>query len=159
MIFFRTKFQDILLRKKVIENKELINIFRKKIYLNEALDEEINHRINGIIDNFVTILIVGSQGTIKSSVGQNKAFHIDPSIKADKNIFFVYEAFRNALANSQPKQTFILDEQIFLHGIGSVRIINEVQGIIETLRKRQNSMILIGVEDKYFPEEVFTFVF
>jgi hypothetical protein len=157
MKFYRTPLQELLLAKKVSEDKELYEIFRKKKYINSEMDYEFKSRTTGIIDNFITILITGEQGTIKSGTGQAIVQEkIQPEFTA-KQISFLYEDFKKMLGESKPGETFILDEQVFMHGTGSIRIIDEIQSIIETLRKRRNSMILIAVEDKYFPEEIFTF--
>jgi hypothetical protein len=80
----------------------------------------------------------------------------DPTFNVDR-ICQTYQEFKEQLEKSQPKQWFILDEQLFIHGIGSGRIIDSIQTLIETLRQRQNSMIIISPEKKYFPEDLFTY--
>jgi hypothetical protein len=80
----------------------------------------------------------------------------DPSFSAE-NVCFIYDDFNNKLKNSVPKQAFELDEEVWQHGTGSTRIVNDTQSLIETLRKRQNSMGIACTTDKYFPEDIFTF--
>ena len=154
--FFKTKFEKRLLLAKINNHPSLKSLFKKKVFLNEEIDEEINVRLKGDIENFITILIIGEQGTIKSSVGQCFAEKTDPNFK-EKNIGFLYESFKNKVSQSKAGQTFILDELVFLHGVGSQRIVEEIQTLIETLRKRKNSMVVICVENKYFSEDIFTF--
>ena len=155
--FWKSEFENELLLSRIYSNPSLLNIFRSKKILNDSVNKDINLRLKGDIDNFVTILIVGEQGSIKSSVGQQLALRTDANFTA-KNISLFYEDFRHKISQSETGQTFILDELVFIHGIGSHRIINEIQTTIETLRKRKNSMIIIAVEEKYFPENIFTFV-
>ena len=155
--FYKTEFENELLLSRIYSNSSLLNIFRSKKILNDSVNKDINLRLKGDIDNFVTILIVGEQGSIKSSVGQQLALRTDENFKSD-NISLFYEDFRHKISISKAGQTFILDELVFIHGIGSHRILNEIQTTIETLRKRKNSMIVIAVEEKYFPENIFTFV-
>jgi hypothetical protein len=155
--FFRSPLQTELIRLKISEDSSLLRLFRRKKYLNEAIEHEISIRKHGVIDNFLTILLLGEQGTFKSSVALCLSEMLDDNFKIN-NVAFLYEQFNNLISNSVPTNAFMLDEQVFLHGVGSIRIINDLQNIIETLRKRQNSMVLVGVEGKYFPEEIFTFV-
>ena len=156
--FYKNQFSKLLLRTKMDDNKSLKKIFRRNKIINEEIDEEINNRLKGVIENFVTILIRGEQGTFKSSVGINKCEELDLTGFKAKNIAFLYEDFKQKIHRSKPKQAFQLDEEVFVHGTGSQRIVEEIQNMIETLRKRQNSMVIISPSDKYFPEEVFTFV-
>ena len=154
--FFKTRFEKRLLLAKINSHQSLRRLFKKKVFLNEEIDEEINVRLKGDIENFVTILLIGEAGTLKSTVGQELAKRTDPDFKA-KNVGFLYEIFKNKLGKSKIGQSFTLDELVFLHGIGSQRIIEEIQTLIETLRKRKNSMVVICVENKYFSEDIFTF--
>jgi len=154
--FFKTKFEKRLLLAKINSHPSLKTLFKKKLILNEEINEEIEVRLKGDIENFVTILLIGEQGSIKSSCGQEFGKRTDQTFTA-KNVGFLYESFKNKVSQSKAGQSFILDELVFLHGIGSQRIIEEIQTLIETLRKRKNSMIVICVENKYFSEDIFTF--
>lgn len=156
LTFYRTPLQEIFLRMKMRDHDSLRNVLRKNIILNEAINYEINSRLNGVIDNFLTILIRGEQGSMKTSTALEFLMMIDPSFSAE-NVCFLYDDFNNKLKNSVPKQAFELDEQVWQHGTGSMRIVNDTQSLIETLRKRQNSMVICCTTDKYFPEEVFGF--
>jgi len=156
MNFYKTRIEKRLLRTKINKYSTLKRVFKRKIYLTEEIKEDIKIRIEGEIENFVTILIKGEQGTFKSSAGETIAKIINPDFKAH-NFCFDYAEFKEKLSKSDPREVFILDEQVFLHGVGSQRIIEEIQTLIETLRKRQNSMIVISPEEKYFPESIFTY--
>ena len=95
---------------------------------------------------------------MKSSVGQEIANTNDQTTFTHQRICFTYPELRTKFEQTKPKQWLILDEQIFLHGTGSGRIVESIQTLIETLRQRQNSMIIISPEGKYFPENIFTYV-
>lgn len=155
--FYRTDLQNCLLINKIRKKEGLWRIFKRKVYRNDEMKNEINSRINGIIDNFITILVLGEQGTFKSSMTQALMCEIDLQFNVLR-ICFLYDGFKTLLNESNPKQAFQLDEQVFLHGTGSIRLLEELQSIIETIRKRMNSLAVVGVEDKYFPEKIFTFV-
>lgn len=156
LTFYKTPLQDLFLRMRMRDHDSLRNVLRKNLIINEAIDEEISSRINGVIDNFITILIKGEQGTFKTSTLLEFLIIIDPSFCAE-NVCFIYDEFNQKLKNSVPKQAFELDEEVWQHGTGSMRIVNDTQSLIETLRKRQNSMGIACTTDKYFPEEIFTF--
>lgn len=156
--FFHTPMQRELLIAKIRANPSLKEIFKKKKNITQQINEEIKHRTDGTIESWMILYLKGSTGSLKSSVAMTllQKF-IDPTFHAQR-ISFQYDKLKEKLSKSQPKQAFQLDEQTFTHGIGSTRIIQDLQNLIETLRKRQNSMIIISPELKYFPEESFTFV-
>jgi hypothetical protein len=156
--FFKTKLAKRLLKIKIDKNLSLRRIFLRREIINEEIEEEIFTRLNGEIENFVTIILKGEQGSLKSSVGISMAKTlIDKDLKA-KQISFLYDKFKEGISNSKGNKVHILDEQVFLHGVGTQRLIDEIQTLIETLRRDKDSMILISPEEKYFPEEIFTFV-
>jgi len=157
--FFKTSIEREIFRAKIRsrERKGLKRIFRKQKIINEGLGEEIETRLNGEINNFLTIFITGQQGTFKSSLGFELAMKIDKNFTAN-NFCFDYFDFKKKLSESKPKQCFILDEQIFSQGVGSNRIKSELKTFIETLRKRQNSMIVISPKLKDLDESDFTFM-
>jgi hypothetical protein len=146
-----------LLDTRCAENPELYRILRKNIVINDWIDEEINVRLKGDVENFVVILILGQQGSLKTSVAIEKATEMDSNFKAD-NICFTYDYFKDKLMNSQQGEAFNLDEQVFSFGSGSMRIMGEIQTIIETIRIRKNPLIICSVTNKYFNEDIFTFV-
>lgn len=154
--FYRTPLQEMFLRQKIRDHESLRNVLRKNLIINDAIDHELKSRINGVIDNFITILIKGEQGTLKTSTLLELLMEADPGFSAD-NVCFLYDEFNNKLKNSKPGMAFELDEEVWQHGTGSMRIVNDTQSLIETLRKRQNSMGIACTTDKYFPEEIFTF--
>lgn len=144
------------LLQKIKTNPTLLNIVQKKKDITEQMNEDFQHRLHGGVNNFFTLYIEGEQGTQKSSVGQAIAIENEPTFKADQ-INFSYDEFLEKFKVSKPKTIFILDEEVFKHGSGSKRIVDNMQTIIETLRKRQNSIIIISPELKYFPENLFTY--
>ena len=154
--YYKTELELEILLAKIYSNRSLHKIFKHKKIINRSINEEINLRLKGDIENFVTILIIGEQGSLKSTCGQELAKRTDKNFTSN-NISLFYEDFKKKISESKAGQTFILDEMVFIHGTGSNRLIDEIQTTIETLRKRKNSMIIIAVEEKYFPEEIFTF--
>jgi hypothetical protein len=154
--FYKTQMEKEILIAKLQRHPTLYQVFKKKKYITEFVKQDIIVRTNGEIENFVTIFITGQQGTLKSSIAIEIAMQYDPTFNV-KRICQTYQEFKEAIEQSKPRQWFILDEQVFLHGIGSGRIIDSIQTLIETLRQRQNSMIIISPEKKYFPEDLFTY--
>jgi len=157
MKFYKTPMEYELLIAKVKKNPSLLEIFRQKKDITTQVKQDIQLRMHGEIENFATIFITGTQGSFKSSLGITIAEENDPTGFAPDRICFTYQEFENKIRNSKPREWIMLDEEIFQHGIGAGRIINSIQTFIETLRQRQNSMIIISPEGKYFPEEIFTY--
>lgn len=155
--FWSQPIQRELLIARIRQNPSLKEIFRKKKNVTQKINDEIHDRLNGYIDNFFTIFLTGMQGSWKSSVAMTIMKNADPQFNMNR-IHFQYEPFRTAIQQSQPKQAFHLDESVFTHGIGANRLVQEIQNLIETLRKRQNSLIIVSPEMKYFPEGIFTYV-
>lgn len=154
--FYQTPLRKELLIAKIRANQSLREIFKKKKNITPQINQEIEYRTRGLLENWQIIHIKGDTGTLKSSTAIELCKIIDPTFNPNR-IQFEYEQFREAINQSQPKDTFQLDEQLFTHGTGTTRIINDLSNIIETLRKRQNSLILVSPELKYFPEEKFTY--
>ena len=154
--YYHTPLQKELLISKIRQNPSLKKIFKKKKYITEQVEQELRHRRDGIIENFSTIFILGTQGSFKSSIALTIAKKFDENYNAER-ISFGYEEFRKKIEESKPKQFFQLDEQVFKHGTGTTRIIQDINNLIETLRKRQNSMIIVSPERKYFDENLFTY--
>ncbi len=145
---------------KIRTDRVLYNIFKnpKKYNLNKDVDKEINDRLHDPNrPNWVVIQITGETGEFKSSVGlamlKNK---IDPTFHAGR-VTMEYSVFQEMIKNSEPKQAFMLDEQVFQRGLGSVRIRENMLNIVETLRKRQNSMVLITPREKFISDDACTF--
>jgi hypothetical protein len=154
--FYKTQLEKEILIAKLQRHPSLYMVFKKKKYITQYVKSDIKIRIAGEIENFATIFITGQQGSMKSSVAIEIAMENDPTFCVDR-ICQTYQEFKEKLEKSNPKEWFILDEQVFMHGIGSGRIIDSIQTLIETLRQRQNSMIIISPEKKYFPEDLFTY--
>jgi hypothetical protein len=155
--FWRTPLQTKLLLAKIKQDDTLKEIFKKKTYVTDDVNNDINHRLNGILESFFCAFITGAQGTMKSTLQQTLAKRFDPTFTAAR-ISFDYDLMEQNINNSQPKQIFVQDEQLFKHGEGSRRLIQNVQNLVETLRKRQNSMLFASPDNKQFPEKIFTYV-
>lgn len=141
--------------KKTKRNSNINQLKIKKIEPNKkgqvydlSIEGQHQYLANGLI----------SHNSWKSSTGQQIAIENDDTIFDANKICFTYQEFRDKFEQSKPKEWFIMDEQVFLHGTGSGRIVESIQTLIETLRQRQNSMIIISPESKYFPENIFTYV-
>lgn len=159
LIFYRTKLKNELLKKRVLDDQDLYYIFKKRIYLNDAIDEEIKSRVDGLIDNFNVFLFLGEQGSMKTSSAMSLMKEkVNPSFSMS-GVCFTYADFESRLNTSVSGDCFQIDEMVFQHGTGSIRLINDLQNIIETLRKRRNSMFMCGVTSKFFPESIFHLVF
>jgi len=155
--FYKTPLEQAFLNSKAEECEDFARILINNRIMNDAIDEEIRSKIRGEIENFLVILITGDPGTIKSSVMMQLSKKIQPEFKAWQ-ISFLMEEMKEKINNSQPLLVFPLDEQIFQHGIGIMRLIHEIQNMLETLRIRQNSIIICCVTPKYFDEAVFNFI-
>jgi hypothetical protein len=155
--FYQTPVQKMLLIARIRQNPSLKEIFKKKKNVTQQINDEIHDRLNGYIDNFFTIFLTGVQGSMKSSCAMTIMKNADPHFNISR-IHFQYEPFRGSIQNSAPKEGFQLDESVFTHGMGANRLVQEIQNLIETLRKRQNSLIIVSPEMKYFPENIFTYI-
>jgi hypothetical protein len=155
--FYKTPLEQAILNSKAEENEDFARILLNKTIMNNAIEEEIRSKIRGEIENFLVILIHGSQGSIKSSVMIQLCKKIDPNFTAQQ-ISFLLEEMKTKINDSQPLQAYALDEQVYQHGTGIMRLTHEIQNMIETLRIRQNSIIVVCVTPKYFDESIFSFV-
>jgi hypothetical protein len=156
--WWRSEIQTEILKSEVNNNPNLYQIFKEKRYVSDMIDRDIEFRVLGGEDNWVTIYIVGQTGTMKSSMSQSIALRHDKTGYDAKRICFSYEELQTGISNSQPKEFFTLDDATFKHGHGARRIIEGIQTSIETLRKRGNSLTIISPEMKYFSESLFTFI-
>lgn len=156
MPFYHTELQEELLLAKIRANPSLKKIFKEKKDLTKKLEKDLLGRVNGLIENFACIFIKGQQGSFKTAVARKLCKILDPNFTT-KQTSFQYEEHLEKVRNSQPRQAFHLDEQCFERGTGAIRIVQEFQETMETLRKRQNSMIVVSPEKKYFPEDIFTY--
>jgi hypothetical protein len=156
--FYRTPIQTELLKAKISNDNNLYRVFKDKRYCTGMVDSDIEFRMQGGEDNWVTLYIIGNTGTFKSSMSQSIALRHDKTGYDVNRICFSYEELQEGIARSAPKEFFTLDDQTFRHGTGSRRVIDGIQTTIETLRKRGNSLTFISPEMKYFEENIFTFV-
>ena len=156
--FYHTNIDTRLLTKKIQNNPEIYEIFKKKQNITNDVNQEIIYRMRGSQENFVTIFITGEQSRKKSSTAMSIAETYDETNFSVKRICFRYEEYKEKLQQSKPKEWLQMDEQAFKHGVGSIRLVHEIQDIIEQIRKRQNSLIICSPELKFLDEKVFTFI-
>jgi hypothetical protein len=145
---------------KVLNDRYLYRVFKKNIDVTPLIDDEILQRL-GDPDrpNWVVIQITAETGEFKSSAGlEILSQKVDKTFSADR-VAMQYADFEKKIKNSEPKQAFLLDEQVFQHGVGSRRLVQNFVNIVETLRKRQNSMVLITPKEKYITDDNVTFTF
>jgi len=154
--FHKDPLETRIFKIKLDENPTLKRIIRKRLIINGEVDQEIYRRRTGVLDNFTPIMIRGQQGSFKSSADLCFSRKTDPSFCAEQ-VAFMYEEFINLISDSGNGQTLQLDEEVFQHGTGSIRIVEELKNLVETLRKARNSMTLISPSNKYFDEDVFCF--
>jgi hypothetical protein len=157
--WFRSEIQTELLKHKINNDLDLYRVFKDKRYVTEMVDRDIEFRMSGGEDNWVTIYIIGQTGTFKSSMSQSIALRHDKTGYDCSRICFSYDELQQGIVKSLPKQFFTLDDQTRIHGTGARRVIDGIETNIETLRKRGNSLTFISPEMKYFDENIFTFVF
>lgn len=150
--------QRKILLLRVVNDRHLYKIFKKNIDVTDDVNREIESRI-GDSDrpNWVVIQITAETGEFKSSAGLEIIKQkIDPTFSAER-VAMQYADFESNIAESKPLQAFLLDEQVFQHGLGSRRLVQNFINIVETLRKRQNSMVLITPKEKYISDDNVTF--
>jgi hypothetical protein len=156
---YLSPIDKIILLEKLRTNPELKRLFKKGKNITQEIDHDLYTRLNGIINQFFTIHIRGSQGSMKTSMAVTLAKKNDPTFTPNQRVYFEYEEYLQGMKLSQPKEIRQIDEQAFARGTGGTRIIQEIQEHIEKLRKRQNSLIILSPEEKYFPEHLFTYIF
>lgn len=145
---------------RISNDRYLYRIFKKNIDVTSDVDSEIDQRL-GDLDrpNWVVIQITAETGEFKSSAGlEILKTKIDPDFDASR-VAMQYSDFEEKIKESSPRQAFLLDEQVFQHGLGSRRLIQNFINVVETLRKRQNSMVLITPKEKYISDDNVTFTF
>ena len=145
--------------KKIRIDRHLYEVFKRNRDLTEEINEEINQRMNQKDrPNWVVIQILGGTGGMKSSSGMEIITQkIDPYFNVER-ISMQYADFEKNIGNSEPRQAFMLDEQVFQRGTGSVRMKENFVNLVETLRKRQNSLVVITPNEKVIGEEHCTFM-
>jgi hypothetical protein len=93
-------------------------------------------------DHFI-LTIAGETGSDKSSAAQELAMARQQDFRADQ-IQFESELLLTEIEKSRPGDVFIRDEALPMVGIGSGRIENEIHIVLDTLRQRKNSLILVS---------------
>lgn len=153
MGFFTTKVEILALKERLRENPELF-IHLQNIHPDETvIDEYADKKLNQKTDDFLTIQILGEQGSGKSGVGQFFASkYAKVKFTADR-ISLQYEGFLDLVSTSKRGEFTILDEQTKSFGTGSNRLRGDIINIIETLRQHGASMILISPTEKMIGEK------
>jgi len=156
--FYLYPLQREILRERLKYEADLRRVFKKNRDLTETINKDIEARIhNNERKNWVLIQINGETGSMKSSIAISLMKRlIDLSFTAE-GITQEYNRFLDLLRNSKPGQGFILDEMVFQHGTGSVRLKDDIVNLAETLRKRMNSMIFVTPSEKFLKDENVTF--
>lgn len=155
MQFYKNDLEKEMLIQKLRTHPSLYNIFKKNKNLTKEVDEDIKSRFHKELQGFCAILITGIQNSNKSGLAQQIAIENDATFNAQR-IFFLYNEFRTALEKAKKGEWYILDENVFLSGVGSNNIIESIQTFIEVIRQAQISVILITPTRKYLPEHIFT---
>lgn len=156
--YYLFPLQREVLLERLLYEKDLRRVFKKKKDLTKKVLEEINLRVNDEEEkNWVVLQINGETGSKKSSVAlaMMKMF-IDKNMTAEQ-VTQEYNEFIELLDKSEPKEGFILDELVFQRGMGSNRMKEELLNLVETLRKRQNSMIFVTPTEKFIQDANVTF--
>lgn len=155
--FFQNPMTKELLINKIRMNPSLKRVFVKKRDVTDLVNQDISQRVNGLLENYVTIFILGLAGSMKSSLLQNIGTRFDKSFSA-KSISFLYESFKKLIEESKSGEFKGLDEDLFASGLGTGRIVEEMQNLIETVRKSGVSFIIASPSMKYLEESSFIYI-
>lgn len=149
--------QREILKSRLKTESDLRRVFKKRIDFTNIINKEYEERTKDKKrKNWLLIQITGETGSLKSSVAQTIATTLQKDF-TEKNFAWQYQEFQDKLANSKPKEVFVLDEMVFQRGIGSTRIKEGIINLVETLRKRQNSMIFCTPTEKFIDDDNVTF--
>lgn len=159
--YYLMPLQKEILRERLLYERDLKRVFKKQRDLTRYILDEIKERRgegNGKgIKNWTVIQVNGETGSMKSSVAISIMKNlIDETLTSDR-ITQEYQRFIELLDKSLPGQGFILDELVFQRGMGSTRMKEELLNLVETLRKRQNSMIFVTPTEKFIADANVTF--
>ena len=150
--------QKEILRERLRYEKDLQRVFKKKKDLTPIILKEIEARLhNGEEKNWLVLQVNGETGSKKSSVALAIIKKLVDQEFTAKQITQDYTEFLALLDKSKPRQAFILDEMVFQRGMGSTRIKEELLNLVETLRKRQNSMVFVTPSEKFISDSNVTF--
>lgn len=143
-------------RKKPKKNDKLLSSNRTSIDVKKRKPEMVyGITIESPSSWYITDNWCITHNSNKSGLAQETAMENDPTFNAER-IHFLYNNFRKALENAKKGEWYILDENVFISGIGSQNIIQSIQTLIEVIRQAQISVILITPTRKYLPEHIFT---
>jgi len=148
----------VILMDRLKYERDLRRVFKQQIDLTPTIIEEARQRLhNGSRDNWLVTQINGETGSMKSSVGlaYNKTV-IDPTFNEER-VCTEYSELIEKVAQSEPGQSFMQDEMIFQQGIGSNRFVDNIINLVETLRKRKNSLTFITPTEKFIGDANVTF--
>jgi len=157
--YYLLPLQKRILLERLKFEKDLRRVFKKNIDLTLVVNEEIKIRTCKDDDekNWVVVQINGETGSKKSSVAISlMKILIDETFTAQR-VTQEYNEFLTLLHESDSGQGFILDEMVFQRGTGSQRVREELLNLVETLRKRQNSMIFVTPTEKFIGDDNVTF--
>lgn len=151
--------EKLELIKKIRSDIHLYEVFRKQTNLTPQINEEMKNRLTTTDrPNWVVVQILGATGGMKSSAGMEIITQfIDPQFTVGR-ISMQFTDFEENIGKSEPRQAFMLDEQVFQRGTGSLRMKENFINLVETLRKRQNSLVVITPNEKMIGEEHCTFM-
>jgi len=133
--------------------------FKMKIYRNrsfwyafkrdktEELEEFISNRIHDMNANVVMELI-GRTGSGKSYAGLTLASFIDPDFSVDRNVKYHLDDVLNSTKDHPEPICWDLDEVERVWGLGTWRSHSEWSNYIESIRKKQHSVITCTPERK-----------
>jgi hypothetical protein len=158
MVYQLYPLHQVILKDRIKHERDLRRVFKQQIDLTATIIEEARQRLHdGNRDNWLVIQINGETGSMKSSVGLafNKTV-IDPEFDEER-VCTEYTELIDKVSDSKPGQSFMQDEMIFQQGIGSNRFTENIINLVETLRKRKNSLTFITPTEKFIGDVNVTF--
>lgn len=142
--FFTTAVEKRVIAQKIKDNPSLLTALKKlKPDLSE-LDEYAKKKLEQKTDDFLTVQILGEQGSGKSGVGQKLATRWAKIPFTVDYINLQYAGFFASIETLENGQFSILDEQTVTFGTGAMRLKGDLVNIIETLRQNGGSIIIIS---------------
>lgn len=153
MSFFTTTVERRWLVQKIMDNPELYKLLLNVEPDTRHLDEYAHKQLTQKEDDFLTIQIIGPQGSGKSGVGQWCAERWSTIPFQASRISLHYDYFLELIESSTKGSFSILDEQTKIYGVGSNRLKGDIINIIETLRFNGGSIIVISPSEKMLSEQ------
>ena len=146
--FFDTDVERKSLLSKVRANPSLANALVQCQTDEKVLLTYADKKLSQKTDDFITIQILGEQGSGKSGVGQSLAVRMARAPFTVEHIKLQYAQFLDSVETLERGEFRILDEQTRAHGIGSRRLADDIINIVETLRQNGGSIIIISPTEK-----------